>query len=73
RSGRPSKTNEVGDHQIVRISLADRRKSSQDIANEYNSGQTQPVSRQTISPHILKGGLAARVAVKRPFINEVNH
>uniref|UniRef100_A0A915IE15 Transposase Tc1-like domain-containing protein n=1 Tax=Romanomermis culicivorax TaxID=13658 RepID=A0A915IE15_ROMCU len=72
RSERPSKINEVGDSRIVQISLADRQKSSQDIANEYDSGRNQLVNHQTISRLLLKAGIAARVAVKKPFINEAN-
>uniref|UniRef100_A0A915KAW5 Uncharacterized protein n=1 Tax=Romanomermis culicivorax TaxID=13658 RepID=A0A915KAW5_ROMCU len=59
-----------GKHSFAADEEINRQKLSQGIANEYNSSQNQPVSGQTIGRHLLKAGLAARVAVKKSFINE---
>ena len=60
------------ERRIVRLALQDRRRPSKDISNVLNdSGVT--VSARSIRRILVKNGLRARIARKKPYLNAVQH
>jgi len=72
RSGRPRKTTEAEDRQIVITSKRDRRLTAPEITAEINRGRKDPVSVSTVKSRLNKAGLYGRVAVKKPLLRPQN-
>ena len=68
--GRNSVTTPKTDRRIVRLALNNRRASSGDINKELR-GMGVKVSNRTVRRRLVKAGLRARIARKKPFLNVV--
>ncbi|XP_020297611.1 uncharacterized protein LOC109862103 [Pseudomyrmex gracilis] len=66
RSGRPRKTTEAEDRQIVIISKHNRR--FPEIATEINRGRKDPVCVLTVKSRLNKADLYRRIAVKKSLL-----
>lgn len=72
RSGRPSKLSTRDLRDLKRCSLKNRRLTAPDLQGELSIGGGPSVSRRTIGRHLCHMGLYGRIAVKKPFVSEVN-
>lgn len=72
RSGRPKKTSEAEDRQIIITSKRNRFKTAPIIASEGNELRLNAISDSTVKRRLSEVGLNGRVAKKKPFLNKKN-
>ena len=72
RSGRPAKLTIRDKRKLIRILEIDRRRSSAQLRDDLAIGGGTSVNSSTIRRFLLRMGFRGRVAVRKPFISEVN-
>lgn len=72
RSGRSCKLDDRSVRRLVRLVEEDRRKPARILREEISSGGGPSVHVSTIKRRLKEEGLVARVAVKKPFISQIN-
>lgn len=72
RSGRKKKTSIREDRQLVRMSLANRRKTSSELAGDLNQTLANPISARTARRRLHSAGLRGCIARKKPWLSAKN-
>ena len=72
RSRRPPKLDDRSTRRLVRLVEQNRKKSARLLRDELSVDGGPKVSVSTIKLALKKAGLPARVAVKKPFVSNVN-
>ena len=72
RSGRPKKTDDRGDRQILRIVKSNRRKCLNDIIALYNEQTPVKLSKETVKRRLKFYGYKRRVVKKKIVISKIN-
>ena len=72
RSGRPPKLTVRDRRGILRAVESNRRLSSCELRDEVAIGGVGAVHASTIRRFLIRAGFRGRIAVRKPFINEVN-
>ena len=60
------------DRSLKRASLADRRKSSSELAAELREGANKNISVRTVRRRLLEVGLKGRKVRKKPYLSQAN-
>ena len=60
------------DRSLKRASLADRRKSSLELAAEFREGANKNISARTVRRKLLEEGLKGCKARKKPYLSQAN-
>ena len=60
------------DRSLKRVSLADRRKSSSELAAELREGANKHISARTVRKRLLEVGLKGCKARKKPYLSQAN-
>lgn len=68
RTGRKNILNKYDNRRIMRLSLSDRRKTSEQIRDELSDTGVK-ISARTVRRRLFDGGLKARIPRKKPFLN----
>lgn len=68
RSGRPKKTSNVDDRNILRLSKQNRFKPPSEIRVEVNETLTEPISTDTVKRRLRDNGFFGRIALKKPLL-----
>ena len=61
------------DRSLKRASLADRRKSSSELAAEIREGANKHISARTVRRRLLEVGLKGCKARKKPYLSQANN
>ena len=72
RSGRKKCTTSCEDRSLIRQSLRNRRKTSSELAAEFNEETDAKISARTVRRRLVDHGLRGCKARKKPFISETN-
>ena len=70
--GRKKSTTAREDTSLKRASLADRRKSSSELAAELREGANKNISARTVRRRLLEVGLNGCKARKKPYLSQAN-
>ena len=70
RSGRKRKSTERTDRTLVRLSLANRKLTSKELARELKESNSVELSTPTVRRRLLESGLRGCKAIKKPLLTE---